>query len=138
MLSAKSELEDKVLGLDIGADDYLTKPFMTKELLTRLRALCRRSINTSDGSFTFGDISLDTHTLRLKCTTTEERVRLSDKEFRIIEYLIANSNQILKREQLAIKIWGFDNEAEYNKVEVYMTFARKKLSFVGAKTEINQ
>lgn len=136
MLTAKAELDDKVEGLDSGADDYLTKPFMTKELLARLRALSRRNINTPDRTLTFADISLDMNTTTLSCTTNGQSVRLSEKEFRILEYMISNNTQILTREQLALKIWGFDSEAEYNNVEVYMSFTRKKLSFVQAKTEI--
>lgn len=136
MLTAKSELDDKVTGLDSGADDYLTKPFMTKELLARLRALGRRNINTPDGTLTFGDISLNTNTTMLFCTTNGQSVRLSEKEYRILEYLISNAGQILTREQLAVKIWGFECDAEYNNVEVYMSFTRKKLSFVEAKTSI--
>ncbi len=136
MLTAKSELDDKVTGLDSGADDYLTKPFQTRELLARLRALGRRSINTADGTLTCGDIFLDTNTLTLFCTVSGQNVRLSEKEYHILEYLIANQGQILTREQLAVKIWGYESDAEYNNVEVYMSFARKKLSFVGAKTEI--
>lgn len=136
MLTAKSELDDKVAGLDSGADDYLTKPFMTKELLARLRALTRRTLNFNDGVLTYGDISLDTNTLRLICTSNGQGVRLSEKEYKILEYLIVNSSQILTREQLAVKIWGFESEAEYNNVEVYISFTRKKLSFVEAKTEI--
>ena len=136
MLTAKAELDDKVQGLDSGADDYLTKPFMTKELLARLRALVRRNINTADGTLTYGDISLDIHAAMLSCTTNGHCVRLSDKEFHILEYFIANIGQILTREQLAVKIWGMDCDAEYNNVEVYMSFTRKKLAFVGAKTEI--
>lgn len=136
MLTAKAELDDKVTGLDSGADDYLTKPFMTKELLARLRALLRRNIDTPDGTLKFGDISLDSKTAELRCVATGQSVRLSEKEWRIMEYLIANQNQILTREQLAVRIWGYDSDAEYNNVEVYMSFTRKKLAFVGAKTEI--
>ena len=136
MLSAKAELDDKVTGLDSGADDYLTKPFMTKELLARLRALGRRTLGMTEGILSFADITLDTSTLTLSCTTNGQSVRLSEKEYRILEYLIANSGQILTREQLAVKIWGFESDTEYNNVEVYMSFTRKKLAFVEAKTEI--
>lgn len=134
MLTAKSDLDDKVTGLDCGADDYLTKPFMTRELLARLRALSRRNINTPDGALTFGDITLRRDSSMLVCG--DNSVRLSEKEFRILEYLIANQGQILTREQLAVKIWGYDSESEYNNVEVYMSFTRKKLNFVKSKTEI--
>lgn len=136
MLTAKGGLDDKVTGLDSGADDYLTKPFMTEELLARLRALVRRNIQSADGTLSFGDIMLDANTLTLYGTETGQSVRLSEKEYKILEYLIVNQGQILTREQLAVKIWGFENEAEYNKVEVYMSFTRKKLAFVQAKTVI--
>lgn len=134
MLTAKSELDDKVTGLDCGADDYLTKPFMTKELLARLRALGRRNLNTPDGALKFGDITLNKDTATLVCG--ENSVRLSEKELHILEYLIANQGQILTREQLALKIWGYNSDAEYNNVEVYMSFTRKKLNFVKARVEI--
>lgn len=134
MLTAKSDLDDKVTGLDCGADDYLTKPFMTKELLARLRALARRNINTPDGTLAFGDITLNTSTSMLICG--HNSVRLGEKEFRLLEYLIANQGQILTREQLAVRIWGYESDAEYNNVEVYLSFTRKKLSFINSKTEI--
>lgn len=136
MLTAKAELDDKVTGLDSGADDYLTKPFMTKELLARIRALTRRALGTNDGMLSFGDITLDTNTLSLTCTGNGQSVRLGEKEYKIMEYLISNKGQILTREQLALKIWGMESDAEYNNVEVYMSFTRKKLKFLNAKTEI--
>lgn len=131
MLTAKSDVDDKVAGLDSGADDYLTKPFMAKELLARLRALGRRNIQSADGTLSFGDIALDTGTSTVACTRTGQSVRLSEKEYRILEYLIANQGQILTREQFALKIWGYENNAEYNNVEVYMTFTRKNLHLSG-------
>ena len=96
-----------------------------------------RCIGRSKGrNVLIGIIALDLGTYTLSCVTNGQSVRLSEKEYRILEYLIINGGQILTREQLAIKIWGFDSEAEYNNVEVYMSFTRKKLSFVEAKTEI--
>ena len=136
MLTAKSELDDKITGLDSGADDYLTKPFQTKELLARLRALGRRSASFQDGSLHYGDLSLDTAKATLLCTSTGQSVRLSEKELRILEYMFAGKGQILTREQLAVKIWGYESDAEYNNVEVYMSFTRKKLAFVGSNVEI--
>ncbi|MCD8353026.1 MAG: response regulator transcription factor [Clostridiales bacterium] len=136
MLTAKSELDDKVLGLDAGADDYLTKPFHPRELLARVRALCRRGLPLVDDRLCVGDLALDTKSLTLHCTATGQSVHLSEKECRVLEYLLANQTQILSKEQLAVKIWGYENGAEYNKVEVYISFARKKLAFVGSRVEI--
>lgn len=136
MLTARAELDDKVMGLDSGADDYLTKPFMTAELLARLRALERRTIHTTDGTLQYGDIALRPLALELVCADSGQCVRLSEKEYRILECLIANAGQILTRDQLAVKVWGYESDAEYNNVEVYMSFTRRKLAFVGAKTEI--
>ncbi len=136
MLTAKSTVDDKVTGLDCGADDYLTKPFQAKELMARLRALGRRSSSFQDGSLRYGDLSLDTATATLTCEPSGQSVRLSEKELRILEYMFSNQGQIMSREQLAMKIWGFEDEAEYNNVEVYMSFTRKKMAFVGSKVEI--
>ncbi len=132
MLTAKSQLDDKITGLDSGADDYLTKPFETRELLARLRALGRRNVGFQEDGMRFGDLLLDTASASLSCEKTGQSVRLSEKELRILEYMFGSRGQIMTREQLAVKIWGYDSEAEYNNVEVYMSFTRKKLAFVGS------
>ena len=135
MLTAKSETEDKVEGLDSGADDYLTKPFMTEELLARLRALLRRGMPIDDGFIKHEDLSLDVKNAVLSCDSGRS-VRLGEKELRLTEYLMVNRGRILTREQIAVKIWGYESDAEYNNVEVYMSFIRKKLAFIGSKCEI--
>lgn len=136
MLTARSEVEDRVSGLDCGADDYLTKPFAAQELLARLRALTRRSYDMDDGVLSFGDIRLDTKRMMLCCTKNGNEVRLSEKEYSALEYFMSNKDRVLTREQLFLKIWGYDSEVEDTNLEVYMSFVRKKLSFIGAKTTI--
>lgn len=137
MLTAKSDVDDKVMGLDNGADDYLTKPFETRELLARLRALGRRNKSTvNDETLSFGDLCLSPSTFQLHCTSNGQSVRLSKREYRILEIFMSNKNQILTREQLALQIWGYENEAEYNNVEVYLSFTRRKLTFIGSHVEI--
>lgn len=137
MLTAKSELDDKVKGLDCGADDYMTKPFQTRELLARLRAVSRRKGEIEeDRVLRFGDIELDLKSCELSNLNTGAAIKLGAKEFQLLEYLMRNSTQILTREQIAEKIWGFDSDAEYNNVEVYISFLRKKISFIDAKSRI--
>jgi len=136
MLTARTDTDDKVNGLDCGADDYLTKPFVPKELFARLRALSRRQYDLDDGKLTVGDITLETKNMHLHNNVSGASVRLSDKEYRILETMIANHGQIMTRDQLVLKIWGYENDAEYNNIEVYMSFVRKKLAFIGSKTTI--
>lgn len=136
MLTAKGEVQDKVAGLDTGADDYLTKPFLTEELLARVRALVRRGTGAAVDRLEAGNIALDEATLMLENTETDESVRLSDKEFRILEYFLRNRGRILTREQLAQRIWGVESDAEYNNVEVYVSFTRKKLAYLDANVTI--
>ena len=134
MLTAKDEIEDKVAGLDYGADDYMTKPFSTDELLARVRALLRRKGEVVDDELVFGDISLKLKKNELVCG--ENQVKLSLKEFQILELMMYNPDQILTKERIIDKIWGGDSDAEYNNVEVYISFLRKKMQFLNAKTEI--
>ena len=134
MLTAKDEIEDKVSGLDCGADDYMTKPFSTSELLARIRALSRRKGELLDEEIVYNDIVLKLKRNELVCE--ENVVKLSLKEFKIIEFFMKNPEQIITKERLIEKIWGDDSDAEYNNVEVYISFLRKKLQFINAKTEI--
>ena len=139
MLTARADTDDKVSGLDSGADDYLTKPFETKELLARVRALLRRNNmqKTDDtGNLVSGDLKLDRNRSMLINTENGMDVRLSEKELHIMEIFLANEGTIIGKEQLAVKIWGFDNEAEYNNVEVYISFTRKKIQFLDSMMEI--
>ncbi|MCQ2612702.1 MAG: response regulator transcription factor [Treponemataceae bacterium] len=134
MLTARDEVEDKVSGLDYGADDYMTKPFSTDELLARVRALLRRKGEVVDEELTVGDITLKLK--RNELCSGNDSVKLSLKEFQIMELLMYNPNQIITKERIIEKIWGGDSEAEYNNVEVYISFLRKKIQFIGATTEI--
>jgi len=134
LLTAKSEIEDKVKGLDFGADDYITKPFNTKELLARVRSATRRKEVFIRDEKSFGDISIDKNTLKI--ATDSDEIKASLKEYQILEMLLANPDQIISKEQFVEKIWGYDFDGEYNSVEVYISFVRKKLSAIGSKVKI--
>ena len=134
MLTARSSVADRIQGLDHGADDYLTKPFDTGEFLARIRALTRRNGMPLEDEPSFGDIRLDRRKLEL-CRGSE-RLRLGPKEFQVMECLLMNKNQIVPRSLLCEKVWGLLSEAEYNNVEVYISFLRKKLRALHSNVQI--
>ncbi len=135
LLTAKDDIADKVKGLDCGADDYMTKPFSTDELLARVRALTRRKGEVKETLVTFGDIILNRNNCELQ-KIDGETIKLSLKEFQIVELLFENPRQIIKKERIIEKIWGGDSDAEYNNVEVYISFIRKKMEQLKVNTYI--
>lgn len=135
LLTARCEIDDKINGLDCGADDYLTKPFVTEELLARIRALTRRKGEVvDDDRLDYGGLELIKSTLSIKCM--ENDVKLSLKEYQIMELLISNPRQILPKERIIEKIWGYESDVEYNNIEVYISFLRKKLVIISAPVQI--
>ncbi|WP_339243244.1 response regulator transcription factor [Paenibacillus sp. FSL R5-0517] len=136
LLTAKGELSDKVTGLDYGADDYIAKPFATEELLARIRAALRRKgeVVPEDG-LKFGDMELNT--TQLKLSVQGKEIKLNLKENELLELLITRKQAITSKEQIIEKLWGFDSEVEYNNVEVYISFLRKKLTFLNSAVRIN-
>lgn len=135
MLTAKSQIEDRVLGLDCGADDYLTKPFAIEELLARLRSITRRKGTVvNDNVLTYGDIRLNIETYDLDVNS--ESIRLTLKEFEIIKYFMERPKCVVSKDDLITKLWGFDSEVEYNNIEVYISFIRKKLVYLNSKVSI--
>ncbi len=133
ILSAKSEIDDKVLGLDSGANDYLTKPFDSKELLARIRTMTR-SVQAVDSKLSFGNITLNRATYELSSPT--DSFRLANKEFQMMEILMNNPKQLVSTERFFEKIWGFDSDAEMNVVWVYIAYLRKKLNALQANIQI--
>jgi DNA-binding response OmpR family regulator len=135
LLTARGETEDKVHGLDCGADDYLAKPFQTDELLARLRALGRRSIHLhKDGILTCGDLKLDPLAHTLRCGNSE--VQLPPKESQLLELLMRRKNMVTSKDMMIEKIWGYDTDADENRVEMYISFLRKKIGLLGSNAVI--
>ncbi|MBQ3138765.1 MAG: response regulator transcription factor [Ruminococcus sp.] len=135
LLTARSEISDKINGLDCGADDYLTKPFVTGELLARVRALTRRKGEIVDeNKMEFHGLALHKNTCSISCDGND--VKLSLKEYNVMEMLIANPGQILPKERIIEKIWGSESDVEYNNIEVYISFLRKKIASISADVQI--
>ena len=133
MLTAKSEVDDKVLGLDSGANDYLTNPFDTKELLARIRAMTRTQASVNS-KLHFGNITLDRATFELSSPTGN--FRLANKEFQMMEILMSDPQHLISTERLMERIWGYDADAEINVVWVYISYLRKKLTALHANIQI--
>lgn len=134
ILTAKSEVDDKVLGLDCGADDYLGKPFAAKELLARIRSITRRRTEAVSSTLKVGNLTLDCTTFEL--TSPTDSCRLPNKEFQIMELLAANPRQVISADRFMEKIWGYDSEADVGVVWVYISYLRKKLTSLNASVKI--
>ena len=135
MITAKSEMIDKLNGLENGADDYITKPFHMRELIARIKIVLRRNTNIeNDSVLEYGDLSLNLSTGIM--SSNENEISINGKELELLETLMLNRNQIVTKEMLISKIWGFDSSAEYNYVEVYACFLRKKLKLLKSKIKI--
>lgn len=134
MLTARSTIEDKLNGLENETDDYLTKPFHMDELVARVNIQLKR--NGNKDNLSFGDLVLNTTTLKVTCAKTNEVVELIKKEFQLLEYFINNPNQVLSKEQIYDRVWGIENEIESNNLEAYLSFIRRKLRVLESKVVI--
>lgn len=134
LLTARDEISDKVRGLDVGADDYLTKPFFAEELLARIRAVTRRQGDVIIEELKFGDLTLNLDNYTLYCG--EKSIHLGFKEFEILRILMSSPKSIVQKEDILTKVWGYDSDAEDNNVEVYISFIRKKLTYLDSKVSI--
>lgn len=137
MLTAKSQLEDKLIGFNNGADDYITKPFHIEELLARVNVQLRKNNNRKITEYIeFGDLKLNLKKSNLLYTTTNENIVISCKEFLLLEYFMNNTNIIISKDQIYDKVWGLENSVESNNLEAYLSFIRKKLKIIGSNVSI--
>ena len=136
MLTARTELEDRLTGLDSGADYYLGKPFESAELISCLHAITRRGTRAPVMELSYGNIALDPKDGKLKNRVSGAAVKLGAKEYQLMELFLRNPGQILEKETIQERVWGLESDAEYNNLEVYVSFLRKKLGFLGADIRI--
>ena len=138
ILSARAELDDKIQGFRVGADDYVTKPFEIEELIMRIQAITRRRVpqDIDMQLLRAGDLTFDSNTCEISNINTGKSMKISGKEMQLLEFLLINQNQVLEKEQIATKIWGYDSNAEYNNVEVYISFLRRKFQHLQVNTRI--
>ena len=136
MLTARGDLQDRVRGLESGADYYLPKPFQMQELIACLRAITRRGDGVPVMALAFGGVSLSEKDARLQNDASGQSVRLGAKEYQLMELFLRNPGQIMPKEMLIERVWGYESDAEYNTLEVYVSFLRKKLSFIGAPVKV--
>ena len=136
MLTAKSTIDDKMIGFNNGADDYLTKPFHMEELLARVNVQLRKNNNMSNDILELGDIVLNIKSMELSNKNEDHKVKIIGKEFQLLELLMNNANRVMEKEQLFVKIWGYDTECDINTLEAYISFIRKKLKLVKSKINL--
>lgn len=136
MLTAKSEIEDKMMGFNNGADDYLTKPFHIDELLARINKELRRKDYLTKDTIICNDIKLNLKNMKLYNTKNNQSIKIIGKEFNVLELLMNNPNQVISKEQIFVKIWGYNSECDINILEAHISFLRKKLKLIKANTTI--
>ena len=136
MLTAKNTIEDKMVGFNNGADDYLTKPFHMEELMARVNVQLRKNSNIGNDILELGDIILNIKSMELSNKNEDHKVKIIGKEFGLLELLMNNANQVIEKEQLFVKIWGHDTECDINTLEAYISFIRKKLKLVKSKINL--